>query len=273
MESNQPLRETVLRYLSNELTEPEREVIDERLLTDADYEALFRETEYDLVDAYVAKELSDTDRSRVELGVRARVWHTQGLQSQGERSSGESSHEVRRAAAASPIAAASARSLWHNRPAWAIAACALIAVVSATLVRHWGGHAGVQETPSTASSITAQTASNAHSVVLLLSGTTRSQSGLGVSLAAGTTELRVQWLPTTQAISSERYELEVVTETGTPQCHAAGVPGEMHGQSQVIEFVCPAANLQAGPSFFRVERASDGKDAPPLLETSVSIQR
>lgn len=272
MESNQPLRETVLRYLSNELTESERELIDERLITDAEYEALFRETEYDLVDAYVARELNDKDRSRVESGVRTRVWHTQGLQSSQEQSSSELDREAAATAASTPVPAARTTSYWRSGP---FLACAVVVAVSLTAFLHSRVHSGTAPPVQTATLTppSAPTFPEAHSALLVLSGATRSQSSLSVSLTPDVTQLRVQWAPAIQVDPRERFHLDVVSENGVSECHADGVSHGEDGKTNVIEFQCPASGLLQGFAFFRMQKADAQADAPPVLETSVSIQR
>jgi len=110
-------------------------------------------------------------------------------------------------------------------------------------------------------------------VILLLVGGARSQNMAQVKLARTVKELRVQWVPDAPPQPDAQYQLAVVSDVGTPECRSKGTPHKRTGQNPVVEFVCPASNISAGVSFFRIYESTADPEALPLLETTVSVKK
>lgn len=271
MDSPSHLRELLLRYRLRELDEAERANLDALLIGDADYFATFQEAEYDLLDAYAANELTPSQRTRVEQALRP---HTRITAASFQP------HPARRQSDRKPAIPSSPRTL----PIWMPIAAALFI---ATLVGvAW--HRRTQPAPSSQITVSAPqppapihplptsplpapvTPQPAPSLIatLLLPQTTRSQNSLAVTLFPTTQTLSVSWPRPADATPSTRYQLEILTTAGTL---AATIPGKLHGH--LIEFPCPVATIPTGTNFFRIIAQPAALEAPPLLETTVTISR
>ena len=286
VDSPTQLRETLLRYRLRELDEDERANIDALLIADADYFAAFQEAEYDLLDAYAANELTPAQRTRVEqaLHPHTRVTSNSFQPQPTFRTPAKPSTPI-------PIPTR-ARTL----PLWMpIAAALFIATlvgvawnrrthpapqINATTALH-NAHAPA-ESPSptqpgpTQPRPTQPTPTHPTPLIatLLLPPTTRSQAALAVTLTPATRTLTVSWPRPANDPTASRYQLQILTSTGILATTIAGKP-----RGQLIDFPCPARTIPSGSSFFRVisQPANPAnlvdREAPPLLETTVTISR
>ena len=276
VDSPTQLRETLLRYRLRELDEDERANIDALLIADADYFAAFQEAEYDLLDAYAANELTPAQRTRVEqaLHPHTRVTSNSFQPQPTFRTPAKPSTPI-------PIPTR-ARTL----PLWMpIAAALFIATlvgvawnrrthpapqINATTALH-NAHAPAESPSPTQPTPTHPTPLIA---TLLLPPTTRSQAALAVTLTPATRTLTVSWPRPANDPTTSRYQLQILTSTGILATTIAGKP-----RGQLIDFPCPARTIPSGSSFFRVisQPANPAnlvdREAPPLLETTVTISR
>ena len=296
VDSPTQLRETLLRYRLRELDEDERANIDALLIADADYFAAFQEAEYDLLDAYAANELTPAQRTRVEqaLHPHTRVTSNSFQPQPTFRTPAKPSTPI-------PIPTR-ARTL----PLWMpIAAALFIATlvgvawnrrthpapqINATTALH-NAHAPAESPSPTQPSPTQPSPTQpgptqprptqptpTHPTpliaTLLLPPTTRSQAALAVTLTPATRTLTVSWPRPANDPTTSRYQLQILTSTGILATTIAGKP-----RGQLIDFPCPARTIPSGSSFFRVisQPANPAnlvdREAPPLLETTVTISR
>lgn len=269
----------LLQYRLHELDEVRREQIDTLLIGDPDFAAAMQEAEYDLLDAYAARELSESDRLRIE-----RALHPVG------RFSLEAPGRVIRRPAAEPAPAAPIRetpAVQSPRPRrmllWAMAA--VLALFSVLAVSLWRSHAGASGEASvtppalapqpappaapipSAARAPAPAAAPPQSAIaeVILPATLRSQSALQLKIASTTRTVRFLW-PRVPAAGAA-YELQLVGDDGAERCRSRSIAA---GRT-AVQFSCPSAQIPAGASFLRVLTLPATPDDAPLLEIAVNV--
>jgi len=290
-------REMLLQYRLHELDEVRREQIDALLIGDADFSAAMQEAEYDLLDAYAAHELNETDRLRVEralLPCGRFSPEAPGRVIGRGKTAGDAS-----AGSFSPVrelpAPSSARPHWT--PLWTLAA--VLVLGSFVAVSLWRSHpsglpsgqpdaqqqaavhpapapagtpaapSGPVQAPATAAPAPARPESAVAEVIL--PGALRSQAVLQVKLAPGVRTVRFLWPNVSPGTASAvAYELQLVGDNGARRCHSRGVAA---GRNRGVEFSCAAAQVPAGTSFLRVVTATAAPDDPPQFEITVEVQK
>jgi len=272
------LREMLLQYRLHELDEVRREEIDARLIADPDFSAAMQEAEYDLLDAYAARELSETDRLRVE----------RALHPAGRFSPEAAGHVIGSPRAASsnvvPIRPISSTASAHPRWTllWTVAAVLAIgSVVVFSLDRtHRSGpqQAVANLAPPAPAPAAAPAASQAPAPAapspettfaeVILPRALRSKSSLALKIAPTVTTVRFLYA----GASAERtyYDLQLVGDDGSLHCRSRGIGT---GRNHIVQFSCPAAQIPSGSSFLRVLALSATPDDAPLLEITVSVSR
>jgi hypothetical protein len=280
MDTPAELRDMLLQYRLHELDEARREQIDALLIADPDFSAAMQEAEYDLLDAYAARELSETDRLRVE-----RALHPAGRFSPA--SPGSVIRPPSPATASAPPASTplSARTRWT--PLWATAA-AVLAVGSVVAFSLWRAHPAPPQAiapPAARASLSAPAsppvAAQAPAPVnpaqprpepsvaeLILPGALRSPSALPLKIAPAVTTVRFLWPGASGEAAS--YDLQLVGDDGTQRCRSRGVGAR---RNHVVQFSCPAAQIPPGTSFLRVLSVPALPDDAPLLEIALAVAK
>jgi hypothetical protein len=267
-------REMLLQYRLDELDETQREEVDALLITDPEFSAAMQEAEYDLLDAYAARELSERDMLRVE----------RALQPAG-RFSPEAPGRVIRSPA-SPRAVVRSKPVPSRRWMYLLAIAAVLLVAVVVSATRWRSHPAPEQTiarsaqpapqPSTASqpqpaaTVTGNKPVSPSTVAtVLLPGALRSQGALSLTIAGDVKTIRFVLPPSPDQPVAAAYQLQVVGDDGQPVCRSTRPTRDR----RPLSFTCPAASLPSGASFVRVVALPSTPDAAPLLELALSVSR
>jgi hypothetical protein len=264
----------LLQYALNELDATRRDEIDGLLITDPEFSAAMQEAEYDLLDAYAARELSETDRGRVE----------RALNPAGRFSLEAPGHVIRPSA---PIRIAATPRPASNRRWIYLVAMAAALVLTAIITTSWRRSRHVAQPsvaqrvetpivppspqpaapPAAAAEFRPQAATIA---TVLLPPALRSQDALSLTLAQPATMVRFVWPASPVQPSAGGYELQVVGDDGKQSCRSTITHRET---AATLHFHCAAAAIPSGTSFVRVLALPSTPDAAPLLEVTLSVAR
>jgi len=268
----------LLQYRLNELDETRRDEIDALLITDPEFSAAMQEAEYDLLDAYAARELSEPDRLRVE----------RALQPSGRYSPEAPGHVIR--APAAPQLVTPSKPVPSRRWMYVLAVAATLLVAAVVKAPRWRSHPAPQqaiappaqpapqppvtprvEPPAVAATNKPNPASTIATV--LLPGTLRSQDALSLTLAADVKTVRFLLPSSADQPVAGGYELQVVGDDGHASCRSRGTLAAERNHEHSLSFTCRAASLPSGQSFVRVVALPSTLDAAPLLEITLSVAR
>ena len=290
MDTPSEWREMLLQYRLNELDDVRREQIDALLVSDPDFSAAMQEAEYDLLDAYAARELNETDRLRVERALRPKGRFSPEAPGRviGSQRASEKAvapiQEIPRAAAPrwTPlwttaavlvVAAVVAGSMWrsnHGAPEQAVAHPAAPAAAPAIEGSEQGSHVAPGGTTLPVPTGSAPARPEANVAMVILPGALRSQAALPLKIAAGVKTVRFLWPGSPQQAGAASYEMQVVGDDGAERCRSRGIAAS---GSHALQFACPAAQIPSGTSFLRVMSLPVTPDDAPLLEVTVSVER
>jgi hypothetical protein len=290
-----------LRYLLDELSPDERAKVDEALIVDQGFSDSLQEARYDLIDAYVAKELSQEARLRVERAILSTKDGQEALSmalamQSGKATPKESDTEVLTAVgvghALAPVWGRKVRiSLFVST----LAACFLLALglfhVRQTVMRKTAqtlplpssatAKGAVPQNPGAAQlpvppegPPAAMHSAHRQSGVLAVAmpmGTVRGVVPVPIQLRRGIDRIEVQW-PVPSDSTASAYTLEIASG----QSSIAVLP--QHGSLspvndlRVANFLLPVHTLPDGQYIFRL-RAADVPGNTPVAESSVRISR
>ncbi len=299
---NPPLnyRRLLLRYLLDEMSVDERASVDDALIADQEFSDGFQEAQYDLIDAYVANELSIDIRKRVELallgGKSGEISHPLAIAMQQARDVDRRSGANREPSAATGKGVPQVRSRKFRLIFSAALAACLFLVVALIQWRRTTIPGSFQKLPEVASiaasgptvgksnsvqsSAPPEKPSHEHRfpvprigilVVAMPMGTARGADPIPIQIHRGIKRLEVQWplsrdaaaQPYTLAVASGRSDIAVVPQIG-PLTTMDGI--------RVARFHVPADKLAAGEYLFRLGTA-DGSSQTPIAETLVRVSR
>lgn len=290
-----------LRYLLDELSPDERAEVDEALIVDQGLSDAFQEARYDLMDAYVAKELSQQVRLQVERAILSTKDGQEALSMALAMQSGKATPKERGAAvlsaasvghAAVPVGGRKVRiALFVST----LAACFLLALGFLHLRQQAVRQTAQKQVPPASSRAEGVVpvrpdatqlpppprgpSSASHSAlrqtgvlaVAMPVGTVRGSAPLPVQLHPGIGQIEVQW-PIPSGPAASAYTLEIASG----QSSIAVLP--QHGplfpvdDLRVANFLLPVDKLPNGQYIFRL-RAANATTNTPIAESSVRISR
>jgi anti-sigma factor RsiW len=295
-------RQLLLRYVLHELPADERAAVDQALITDQNAFDRLQEARYDLIDAYVAEELSPVMRGQVEraflLGQEGQAAVAVAIPLRRSKSTanpdGISAIPAKKNAA--PSAAGAAGRLKNVMLLSGLAAGLLVAAVLIDLHRSDSRslHPKLAIRSSDSATLAARAPSSAAAAppsspklaaipqpnpqariatlaVVLPADTPRGLNQLPVRLHSGVQHVEFQWLLAPEN-SGNSFVMEIAFGGQVVGTLPQRGPIRHVGNLRVVNFLVPVAQLPAGSCILRL-RAAQGLNDLPIAERVVSIQR